>query len=462
MIRQAVCVLAAFFVLLPAPPAAAQGKKPTPGFNMFSKDQDVEIGQQGVEEIEKSVRLVTDPEINKYVQTIGSKLAAAPDAAGYPYTFKVVWDDSINAFALPGGPTYVNTGLILAAENEAQIAGVMGHEISHVALRHGTNQASKASFLQIGAMLGASALGGGGIAGTLAQLGIGFGANSVLLKFSRGAERDADILGAYIMSEAGYNPVEEARFFEKLEAETGQRGKVQQFFSDHPNPGNRMERIEQEIQYMPKREYNAGTGQLSHIQELVRRLGSPPEAKQGAATPAPSAVSSERQAPARASSGQQQYQGRAFELAYPDNWHAYESQDSVSVTFVPEDGIVQTSSGGTAVARGVVADVAEPEQGKQIDLRQDTDRLIASLHEQNPSMRVVGQRPRRVRVNGNAGLLTTLRSESPFQGLSETDLLLTVERSNKLYYMVFISPSDEYGEYQPTFENILKSVKITF
>ena len=120
----------------------------------------------------------------------------------------------VNAFALPGGPMFIQTGLFQAVDNEAQLAGVMAHEMSHVILRHGTNQASKANMLQIPAMLAGAVLGGSSILGHLAQLGVGVGFNSVLLKFSRTAESEADAMGARIMSEAGYNPIELAHFFD--------------------------------------------------------------------------------------------------------------------------------------------------------------------------------------------------------------------------------------------------------
>ncbi len=219
--------------------AGAQPRELKPGWNLFTKEQDIQLGKEAAAEVEKQVQVVDNKPLSEYFQKIGQKLVATGMAGDFPYTFHVVLDPSINAFALPGGPTFMNTGLIAAADNEAQIAGVVAHEISHVALRHGTNQASKANFLQIAAMLGGAFLGkgGSGMLGQLSQLGIGLGANSVLLKFSRNAERDADISGARIMNAAGYNPIEMARFFEKLEA---QSGNGIQFFSDHPNPGNRL------------------------------------------------------------------------------------------------------------------------------------------------------------------------------------------------------------------------------
>ena len=251
-------------------PALAQLHKFSPGFNLFSKDQDIQLGKEAAAEIEKQVEIIDNKELNAYITSIGQKLAAQPQADKYPYTFKVVNDPSINAFALPGGPAFVNTGLIAAADNEAQIAGVLAHEIMHVALRHGTNQATRANLIQLPAMLAGAAIGSESMLGQLAQLGIGLTADSVLLKYSRTAETQADLMGAQMAAQVGYNPIEIARFFEKLEAEGGARGP--QFFSSHPNPGNRTQAIQEEIRYMPKRQYNADSGQLPRMKAIVAKL----------------------------------------------------------------------------------------------------------------------------------------------------------------------------------------------
>jgi len=162
-----------------------------------------------------------DPEIEAWLNGIGQKLAQQPQANAYPYYFKLVNDDSINAFALPGGPMFVHTGLIKEADDESQVAGVLAHEMSHVALRHGAAQMSKAQTWQmIGGLIGAAAgMAGGGACGLLCQavqMGGGLASNSVLMKFSRDHERDADLNGARMMASAGYNPIDLATFFEKL------------------------------------------------------------------------------------------------------------------------------------------------------------------------------------------------------------------------------------------------------
>jgi len=225
------------------------------------------------------MQMVKDPFLNDYVNRVGRKLANTPEAraSGFPFTFEVVADPSINAFALPGGPMFINTGLLKAVDNEAELAGVMGHEMSHVILRHGTNQASKAQAIQLPLMLG-SRVAGGSMLGRLGQLGIGLGANSVLLKFSRTAESQADLTGSHLMAESGYNPMAMARFFEKLSSQGGSRGL--QFFSDHPNPGNRERAIEEEADKLPRRNYGYETGEFGRMKQVVSGVHEPPPRRQ--------------------------------------------------------------------------------------------------------------------------------------------------------------------------------------
>jgi len=247
-----------------------------PGFNLFTKQQDVQLGQESAVQVRKQMIIVNDPTLTAYVNAVGKRLAASQEAkeSGFPFSFEVVADPSINAFALPGGPMFINTGLLRVVDNEAQLAGVMGHEMSHVILRHGTNQASKANLIELPAMLAGEVFGSGGTMGQLAQLGIGLGANSVLLKFSRTAESQADLMGSHLMAEAGYDPMEMAKFFEKLNAEGGAR--APQFLSDHPNPGNREKAIAQEAARLPQRTYGYQTGKFQQMKKVVATIHEPP------------------------------------------------------------------------------------------------------------------------------------------------------------------------------------------
>src|SRR5215510_1887350 len=207
-----------------------------------SRDQEIELGKQAAAEVEREMEVIKNPEIEGWLNNIGQKLAKTRQANSYPYYFKLVNEDSINAFALPGGPMFVHTGLIKSADNEGQVAGVLGHEMSHVALRHGAAQMGRANTWQtiLGVAGAASGVVGGGageMIGMAVNTGGGFGVASLLSKFSRGSERDADLNVARMVADVGYNPIEVARFFEKLEAQTGEAGQpkgLESWLSSHP------------------------------------------------------------------------------------------------------------------------------------------------------------------------------------------------------------------------------------
>ncbi len=444
----------------------ADHKQLKAGFNLFSKEQDVHLGQEAATKAERDLPIVRDRAITDYIQGIGRRLSSQPQAGGFPYTFKVVNESSINAFALPGGPTYVNTGLLRAADNEGQLAGVMAHEIAHVALRHGTNQTSKANLIQLPAMIAGAVLGGNGsMLGQLSQLGIGLGANSVLMKFSRSAESEADLLGTQLMARAGYNPIEMARFFEKLEAQGGRGGP--EFFASHPNPGNRRKAIEEEIRTLPQRNYAEGESDgLRRIQAQLASL--PPtdrdaraqgiEDTRGGQVPRDGQVPRAREA-TRPSDRLREFQARDFSISYPDNWEVFGSNDSAMVTIAPREGIVQARNGTSTVGYGAIMSFFYPQYNDgRVDLDRDTRDLIAQLKSSNPTMRADGN-SRRIRVERENGLLTTLTSESPFQGESEVDLLVTVTRPQGLFYFVFISPRNEPKQVRGVFRQMVRSVR---
>src|ERR1051326_2230843 len=238
-----ITVCAFFLAAASILPAADNRTKLKPGFNLFSTQQDIEMGRKSAQEAERQLRILNDQEAATYINTLGQNLAShAPTNEKYPFQFKIVNDTAINAFALPGGFIYVNRGAIDAADNESQIAGVMAHEISHVVLRHGTHQISRAYVAQAPLAVLGGVLGAGSMGSILGQLGVGFGLNSLFLKYSRDAETQADLMGTQILHDAGYDPRAMVNFFEKLHQVSKER--TSQFFSDHPVPENRISNVE--------------------------------------------------------------------------------------------------------------------------------------------------------------------------------------------------------------------------
>ena len=257
----------------------AQVKEYKPStLNFFSKDQEIQLGKESAVEVRKTMQVIDNKDLTGYINRLGSRLAKSRHAGAYPFTFEVVNDPSINAFALPGGPMFVHTGLIAALDSESQLAGVLAHEMSHVALRHGTSNASKANMVQLPSVLGAQYAGSkGGILGQLAPLGINAGAQSLLLKYSRSAEKEADLNGAQIMNDVGYDPTQMAKFFEKLEAQGNRdNSKLANFMSDHPTPGNRVQYVSEEAKKLPKITYSEAEPQnLATMKQIVASLPAP-------------------------------------------------------------------------------------------------------------------------------------------------------------------------------------------
>jgi predicted Zn-dependent protease len=239
-------------------------------FNFFSRQQDIQLGKEAEQEILKKHEVVGDEILQSYLKKIGARLAGTPEAreSGFSFTFTVLNDPKVNAFALPGGPMFVNVGLLKAVDNEAQLAGGMAHEMAHVILRHGTTQMSKANLLEIPALL-AEAATGSRLLARLAEAGVVLGVN----RFTRTDESEADALGSHLMAEAGWNPIELGRFFEKLQGSQGPAFLT--FLNDHPNPGNRERAIEEEVRTLRPRNYGYETGQFGRMKAELRRVPPP-------------------------------------------------------------------------------------------------------------------------------------------------------------------------------------------
>jgi Zn-dependent protease with chaperone function len=450
-LRQTLAVVASVALVLA--PAWAERTHLKPGWNLFSPQQDVQIGQQVSRDAERQLPMLRDARVDNYLNNLGRRLAAHAPGERYPYQYRCVNSGEINAFALPGGYVYINRGVIEAAEDEAQLAGVMAHETAHVALRHGTNQATKAYVAQVPLAILGGALGGNSVGAVLAQLGAGFFTNSVLLKYSRDAERQADILGTQILYDSGYDPRAMAQFFEKIEAE-GKGKQPAEFFSNHPNPEHRIERVNEEVDKLggPPPGYRADSAEFREIRRYVGSL--PPPAKGGARSPR---GSSSTRRPPRPSSRYLDYENDALRLRYPDNWRPYGQGNAAS--FSPDGGLVDDGRGNSSLAYGMILNIFEPDQDRRdgTNLEDATDQLIDSLQHSNPGMRVVRSHER-VRLGGERAHSTYLSNNSPLGG-RETDWLLTVLRTEGLVYIVCVAPEREYSDYERAFQSVLDSIQ---
>ncbi len=439
-------------------------------WNLFSPEQDIQMGKEAADEVRKTEPMVTNKDLLDYINRIGKRLAASKHAGNFPFTFEVINDPSINAFALPGGPMFVNTGLIAAVDNESQLAGVLAHEMSHVALRHGSTNVSKANIVQLPAMLAGQALGNkGGLWGTLGQLGVGLGTQSVLLKYSRDAEKQADLNGAQIMNDAGYDPTQMAIFFDKLQAEGNKdNSALANFLSDHPTPGKRVDYVSAEVKQLPKVQYHESEpGTLGKMKQIVASLPPPPkkpaqgaQAAQGASTADRQGQSGQAAAADPKPSGQYKtHNGPDFQISYPDNWQVFGDTNSGSLTIAPQSGVIQNQQGQNDIAYGMMTAYYFPQDNKP-NLQRDTADLIKSLKSGNPSMQQNGN-PKNVKVAGQNAILTPFVSPSPIKGQKEDDLLLTVARPEAIFYVIFVAPDSDWKATQPAFDNAVSSLKFT-
>jgi len=440
---------------------AQKQKNVKPGFNMFSLEQDIQLGKESAAQIERELQVVNDPRLSGLIDRIGRKLVAANAAdqknAQFPFTFKIINEPSINAFALTGGPMFIQTGLIAAADNEAQVAGVMGHEMAHVILRHGTNQASKANLLQLPAAIAGGLFDKGGMLGTLSQMGIGLGLNSVLMKFSRNAESDADLLGARLLHTAGYNPVELARFFEKLEAESGKGNAVSNFFASHPNPGNRVKAIQADMRFYPRANYEstAATADFNAAKAVARGMPKPPAKRQQGTVAAPP-QNGGRQPDTQARQGFKVQRTPLYAIALPDDWQSQLAQDQVSLTLAAADGLLKGANGQNDVAHGVLISI---NQVQSQNLDNETQALLKGLLQGNSGVRQTGN-SERLQVNGAPALLTAFEGQSGMrQGEREIIRVLTVMHPQGLFNAVFVSPESRWRMAESEYQEMIRSLR---
>jgi len=455
---------AATAIVLASALVSAQTKI-TPPDNNYTPAQDVELGRQAAAEARQQLPVMRDDAVSSYVEDVGRRLVAAlPTELRHPefhYTFETVNVREINAFALPGGPMFVNRGMIEAAHTEGEVAGVMAHELSHVVLRHGTAQASKAVKYEIGQAAGAilGAIIGGGW-GQVIQQGTQFGLGAAFLRFSREFEREADIEGAQIMARAGYDPRDMANMFKTI-AKQGGSG-APQWLSDHPDPGDRSAYITREAQLLRVENPVRDTQRFAQVQAHLRQLspaptteqvvrnggGSRPTGTSGRTTNAPTG----RVEPP-SSSFRTYTEGNMFRLSVPSNWR--ELPGGNTVTFAPE-GAYGESNGQSMFTHGVEVGVARNESH---DLRTSTDELIDSLARGNPRLRRTSGYDR-VNLGGRNALRTVLSNTSS-TGQPENIVAFTaLLRDGSLFYAVAVAPQNEFGSYRGIFDKVVKSIQL--
>jgi beta-barrel assembly-enhancing protease len=435
--------------------------------NKFTPQQDVQLGREAAAELEKQLPVLRDAQVSSYVDRVGQRLVRAIPSQfrhpGFNYRFQVVDLREINAFALPGGPMYLHRGMLQAARSEAEVASVMAHEISHVALRHGTAQASRAQNYQIGAVAGAI-LGAviGGTAGQVVAEGSQLGLGVHFLRYSRAYERDADMLGAQMMAGAGYDPRAMASMFETIQKQGGRGGP--EWLSSHPNPGNRSAAIREESRALRVQQPVTNTAQFNQLQarlkqlpparsmEEVARGGGGGSARNGGGAVGTSGVGGRVEPP---SSRQRTYRGGdVFEVRVPANWRDLPAGQAV--WFAPE-GAYGSVNGQQIFTHGIQFGVA---QTRAQDLEGATRELLGALQQSNPNLRQAGS-AQRARFAERQGLTLQLRNRSEVTGQDETVQVFTTQRRDgTLFYGVAVAPQQEWRQYAGVFNQVAGSVRV--
>jgi Zn-dependent protease with chaperone function len=461
---------AVFSSLLLAAAAAAQ-QDPKPGFNLFSVEQDVEIGRQSAAEAERELPVLADASLERYLNKVVRVLAEQAPGASYPYQARVVNARDINAFTFPGGFLYVNRGLLEAARTESELAGVLGHEVAHVALRHGTHQASKAYAANAGLGILGGLLGGdgGGDTGKILQVIGGVGLNAVFLKFSRSAEYEADLVGVRMLRRAGYDPGAMSDFFELLQQQQRRDpGKLEQFFSSHPAPGDRAERMRAEAGRLGSVARPREVGGFEAVRAELRGQPSTssrtgrlrdPDRRSDPGWGRPRAV---RVEPASTRWRTFRQRGGFYEIHYPDNWSAHPAERGYGVVIAPSGGILE-ADGQQAVVYGVVVNHYDPfERGSEAGtLEEATEDLSRQVRRGNPQLQVERGSERRETLDGARARSLVLSGRSPATGEQERVTVFTRELADgHVLYALFVAPAAQYPELQRTFDRMVSSLRV--
>jgi hypothetical protein len=440
-----------------------------PHANSFKPEQDVEVGQQAAGEVRQQFPLLNDEQIHSYVERLGGQLVDnIPEELRQPafhYTFEVVNLKEINAFALPGGPMFLNRGMLDAARTDGEVVGVMAHELSHVVLRHGTAQATKGQKLQIGAIAGQvlGAIVGGRTGGVIAQ-GSQFGLGAYFLKFSREYEREADLMGAQIMARAGYDPRQMANMFQTIQKQGGSKGP--EWLSDHPDPGNRYESINQEAEALHIARSSAPSGNIESVHARLAKLAPAISSEQAARQ----AQQRQRETPAGqvgagaragnveppASEWRSYQPGKFMRISVPANWRQIGSGNTV--TYAPDGAFVQAQDGHSVFTHGIEVGVT---QGNGGSLQQSTEQLLQSFARTNPDLRRQGGYSR-TNIGGRQGLTTTLSNVSEVSGQSEAVNLSTVQLPDgSVLFLIGVAPQEDARTYLTTFSRVRQSLQFS-
>jgi Zn-dependent protease with chaperone function len=437
--------------------------------NKYTPEQDVALGREAAAEVRRQYPIIKDERIEQYLTALGDRLvAAAPEELknkAYEYSFTPVNLKEINAFALPGGPMFVHRGLFDAAGSEGEVVGVMAHELSHVLLRHGTANVTKAEnpWLQIGQLAGA--VGGavvGGQAGAAIAQGSQFGLGTLLMRYSRDFEKQADLLGSQIMARAGYDPRDLAHMFETIQRESrSEGGGAPQWMSSHPDPGNRTQYITKEAasltivsaadasQFAPAKTMFASLPPAKSMADLARGGGGETSGTAAKAVGTPGQPVPRPTGQFRTIKG-----GKVFQASVPADWTALSSEGAIKI--VPQNGYGPLN-GQTVFSHGVEFGVAK---AVSRDIQEATNAWLKAVAQNNPELKLAGSQ-QQVRISQRSGIATPLVNPSPLGGQERIGVYTTFLTEGSLFYYLTVVQEKDAAAFEETFQKIGESIRLT-
>jgi beta-barrel assembly-enhancing protease len=450
----------------------------------------VQIGRQSAAEAEKELPLLNAPRVDRFVNQIVQRLKPHAPGAQYPYSAKVVNAPEINAFSLPGGPLYLHRGLIEAAQNEGELAGVIAHEMAHIALRHGTSHVSNAYLGQtglglLGGLLGRKSTTAMNIVNSVGGVGL----NAAFLKFSRDDEYEADRAGALMMAEAGYSPFAMADFFARLRQEQGSNpSKLEQFFSSHPPSADRETRIRQLASTtQPAQAPEIGgferTKSIMTAVAVGRTRSDIWPSGTVTATPQPvTPPTTFRLNPPAPSTRFLAYNhpNGMFTLSHPDNWQPMQSVGGFAVTIAPPAGIVTRANGQQALGYGVIINHYQPFEGETArwdgsleqnyapferrtqprgSLEDATDDLVRNILRANPYLKATRGSAKPEVIDDMPAYSVLMTGISPLTGEEETVKVFTRSLADDhVIYALCIAPTREFAAMDRSFARMVRTL----
>jgi hypothetical protein len=421
----------------------------TASVNFFSIEQDIEIGTESSTEAEETLPIVRSAALNRYITSLSDRLVHSSSIpSALRFRFRIVNSREINSQAFPGGPVYMNRGLVEQAGTEDELAALMAHEIAHIVSRHATSQLSRQLLVQAPLSIAAGLPTNDGWKEQLQRLGVTFGVRASFLRYSREQELEACLMAVQILAAGRFDPRALQAIFRKIVEAERLEGVVFPLFAyNHPMPETRWTDVDAEIGRLDlprtngvalRSEFRTFQTGLSRVAEPVVNIETP--------LPAPNEIVPNVHA----------HPQDFYRLYYPDGWEVTRISSNGAI-IAPADGI-QSSRAGDDITHGVMLDVFDLSD-RPLPLDEATDRLIVYLRQNNQDLRVVPGAQIPILANNEPGLRTVMIGESPATRSREIIWVVTRMYYQNLFYMVFVAPENEFAEYQPRFEEMIRSLQ---